>query len=54
MTSMKKLLLFLLLGTAASAEAQLKTTTISPVITANLWEGNVNGIEPDFSAAEIK
>lgn len=51
---MKKIFFFLLLSVAAKAEAQLKTTPVCPVITIDLLEGNVNGIESDFSAAEIK
>jgi hypothetical protein len=52
---MKKLFSFLLFAAAAACtDAQLKTTPICPVITVDLLEGNVNGIEPDFSAAEIK
>lgn len=52
---MKKIFAFLLSAAAATGtDAQLKTTPICPVITVDLLEGNVNGIEPDFSAAEIK
>lgn len=51
---MKKVFFFLLLCTAANAEAQLKTTPVCPPVTVDLLEGNVNGIEPDFSAASIK
>jgi hypothetical protein len=51
---MKKIFVILLLSAAAGTEAQLKTTPICPVITVDLLEGNVNGIEPDFSTAEIK
>jgi hypothetical protein len=51
---MKKLFVILLISAATGAEAQLKTTPVCPVIIADLLEGNVNGIEPDFSAVEIK
>ncbi len=44
----------LLVVTASCASAQLKTTPVCPVITVELLEGNVNGIEPDFPAVEIK
>jgi len=45
---------FLFLLFTASANAQLKTTPVCPVMVVDLLEGNVNGIEPNFSSADIK
>ena len=36
------------------AYSQLKTTTICPVINVDLLDGKVNGLEPDFTQAQIK
>lgn len=52
---MKNLLSILLLVLVSSTvQAQLKTTPICPELNVDLLEGNVNGIEPDFSSVEIK
>jgi hypothetical protein len=52
---MKNVLLILLLAASAiTTSAQLKTTPICPPFSVDLLEGNVNGVEPDFSQVEIK
>lgn len=51
---MKSVAFILLFFISISAAAQLKTTPVCPPFTVDLLEGNVNGAEPDFSAAEIK
>ncbi len=52
---MKNLFCLLLFITiAAYTNAQLKTTPICPTIEVDILEGNVNGIEPNFSSADIK
>ena len=45
-------LLFMVFAT--TAKAQLKTTPVCPVMVVDLLEGNVNGIEPNFSTTDIK
>jgi hypothetical protein len=45
-------LLFMVFAT--TAKAQLKTTPVCPVMVVDILEGNVNGIEPNFSTTDIK
>ena len=52
---MKNLLLSLLfISLCHISLAQLKVTKLCPEMTVNILEGNVNGIEPNHSAAIIK
>ena len=46
------LLLFVVI--VDNAAAQLKTTPVCPVLNVDILEGNVNGIEPNFYATDIK
>ena len=52
---MKNFLCFLmLLIIAAKVPAQLKTTVMCPALVVNILDGNVNGIEPDYTPGQIK
>ena len=46
-------LLFLIV-VVNSASAQLKTTPVCPALLVNILDGNVNGIEPDYTPGLIK
>src|SRR5664279_2497914 len=51
---MKSLFLCLLFITiVANVSAQLKTTPLCPELVVNIREGNVNGIQPNFTAGQI-
>ena len=52
---MKNLFCLLLFITiVAYTNAQLKTTPVCPTMVVDILEGNINGIEPNFSSADIK
>lgn len=45
---------FLFAAFITNVSAQLKTTVTCPAMMVNILEGNVNGIEPDFPASQVK
>ena len=38
----------------SNASAQLKTTVVCPEMVVNILQGHVNGLNPDFTAGQIK
>ena len=52
---MKNLLCsFLFIASCTNVSAQLKAAVVCPDIVVNVLEGNVNGLNPDFTAGQIK
>lgn len=52
---MKNLFLFCSLMTVvANAPAQLKITPFCPALEVHILEGNVNGVEPDYTPGQVK
>ena len=51
---MKKLFFLSGLMITLTTSAQLKPTLICPDIVVNILEGNVNGVEPDYTPGQIK
>lgn len=51
---MKSLFLPFFLLVTVAASSQLKTTPVCPSFVVDILDGNVNGVEPDFSPGRIK